>query len=156
MGHSRAQKRALQTMVATPLLAVWQNEGPIALADALADHGEGGTRAVYTATLLKKIASSPLGSEVDDGAQAVLHAEDGAVLLVQLGVSEPRVALGHLEKITNEWKTGGPRRQASAEGIVAVRDGCEREQSTAQESECDPGDGRQGRATQDGTHGRRY
>ena len=122
VGHARAQKRALQTTVATPLLAIWQNEGPVALADALADHREGGSRAIDTAALLEKVAGSLLGAQVDDGAQAVLHAENGAVLLVQFGMSEPWVALGHLKKITNERKTGWPRWQALAEGIVAVRD----------------------------------
>ena len=135
VGHALAQNGALQTVVATPCLAVWQEDGAIALAHALGDHGEGRTRAVYSAPLVKKVTSSLQSAEVDDGIQAVLLTEDGSVLFVQLGVSEPWVALGRLEKITNERKTGGPRRQASAEGIVAVRDDGERDHSTAHETE---------------------
>ena len=67
-GHSWAQKRALQAVVATPSLTVRQKEGSIALADAFAHHGEAGTRAVDIATFLEKVASSLLGTEVDDGA----------------------------------------------------------------------------------------
>ena len=81
-----------------------------------------------------------------------MHAEDRAVFLVQLSVSEPGVALWQLEKATNEWKTGRARRQTSAEGIVAVRDNGECEQNTAEESQCDLDYGLHGRAAQDDIH----
>ena len=104
VGHTRVQDRALQAVVATPKLAVRQDERPIAFAEAVTDHGHMGTRAVDVAALFEKVAGSVQGAEVDDGAWAVLHAEDGAILLVQLSMSEPRVALRHLENVTNEWK----------------------------------------------------
>jgi hypothetical protein len=132
VGHAWAEKGALQPAVAPPLLPIRQNKRPVALTDAFANHDHSWPRAVDVAALLEQLAGNIVSTKVDDGVTAVDHAKDGAVFPVHLGVSPPRMRLGHLTKVSEYRDARWPWRELPAEGIVAVRDDCKHECYRAQ------------------------